>query len=155
MNGNLVDSLMILCSLIYNIAGISIFILRAHKQPQLEAKFGPVFNTLLIPFSLFWLYNLINGRDYSLLITGFPVIIFLAYDLWYRTLTNRKPYHHPKRWPIGLYVYLLLYQASGIMLNGYSFLVSLFYGYIVLISYFCSIGAYGYYQYKHNRSVKT
>ncbi|MCW4041868.1 MAG: MFS transporter [Candidatus Bathyarchaeota archaeon] len=44
---------------------------------------------------------------------------------------------------------------SGIMLNGYSFLISLLYGYIVLVSYFGSVVAYGYYQYKHKRKVKA
>ncbi len=154
VDGNLVDALMVLCSFIYNIAGILIFVLRANERKQLEAKLGPVFNILLIPFSLFWVYNLISGRDSGRLITSIPIIIFLAYDLWYRTFTDKKPYHHPKHWPIGLYAYLLLYQLSGIMLNGYSFMISLLYGYIVLASYFGSLAAYGYYQYKHKREVK-
>jgi hypothetical protein len=154
VDGNLVDALVVLCSFIYNIAGILIFVLRANERKQLEAKLGPVFNTLLVPFSLFWVYNLISGRDSGRLITGIPIIIFLAYDLWYRTFTDKKPYHHPEHWPIGLYAYVLLYQISGIMLNGYSFLISLLYGYIVLASYFGSLAAYGYYQYKHKREVK-
>ena len=154
VDGNLVDALMVLCSLTYNFVGILIFVLRANERKQLEAKLGPVFNTLLIPFSIFWIYNLISGRDSGRLITGIPIIVFLAYDLWYRTLTDKKPYHHPKQWPIGLYAYVLLYQVSGIMLNGYSFLISLLYGYIVLASYFGSLVAYSYYQYKHKRAVK-
>jgi len=154
VNGNLVDALMVLCSFAYNVVGILIFVLRANERKQLEARLGPVFNTLLIPFSIFWVYNLISGRDSGRLITGIPIIVFLAYDLWYRTITDKKPYHHPKHWPIGLYAYVLLYQVSGIMLNGYSFLISLLYGYIVLTSYFGSLAAYSYYQYKHKREVK-
>ena len=151
VDGNFVDGLMVLFSLSFNIIGILIFVLRAIKRKQLEAKLGPVFNALLIPFSLFLVYNLISGRDSSRLITGIPIIIFLAYDLWYRTITDKKPYHHPTHWPLGFYAYVLLYQVSGIMLNGYSFMVSLLYGYIVLASYFGSLVAYGYYQYKHKR----
>ena len=151
VDGNIVDGLMVLFSLSFNIIGILIFVLRAIKRKQLEAKLGPVFNALLIPFSLFLVYNLISGRDSGRLITGIPIIIFLAYDLWYRTITDKKPYHHPTHWPLGLYAYVLLYQVSGIMLNGYSFMVSLLYGYIVLASYFGSLVAYGYYQYKHKR----
>ena len=151
VDGNFVDGLMVLFSLSFNIIGILIFVLRAIKRKQLEAKLGPVFNALLIPFSLFLVYNLISGRDSGRLITGIPIIIFLAYDLWYRTITDKKPYHHPTHWPLGLYAYVLLYQVSGIMLNGYSFMVSLLYGYIVLASYFGSLVAYGYYQYKHKR----
>ena len=151
MDENFIDPLMFLCSLVYNIVGVLIFVLRAHKRKKLEFKLGPVFNAFLIPFSLILVFNLINARDYGRLITGIPIIIFLVYDLWYRTITDKKPYHHPERWPIGLYVYLLLYQLSSIMLNGYSFLISLLYGYIVLASYFGSLAAYGYYQYKHKR----
>jgi len=154
VDGNIVDGLMVLFSLSFNIIGILIFVLRANKRKQLEAKLGPVFNALLIPFSLFWVYNLISGRDSGRLITGIPIIIFLAYDLWYRTITDKKSYHHPTHWPLGLYAYVLLYQVSGIMLNGYSFMVSLLYGYIVLASYFGSLVAYGYYQYTHKREVK-
>lgn len=153
LDGNLIDELMVLCSLIYNIVGILIFVLRAHKRKQLEFKLGPVFNALLIPFSFFWVFNLITAKNSGRLITGIPIIIFLAYDLWYRAITDKKPYHHPKNWPIGLYAYVLLYQISGIMLNGYSFLVSLIYGYIVLTSYFGSLVAYGYYQYKYKKEM--
>lgn len=154
VGGNLVDGLMVLCSLIYNIVGILIFVLRAHERVRMEAKLGPLFNTLLVPFSLLWFFNLISGRDSGRLITGIPIIIFLVYDLWYRTVTGKKPYHHPERWPLDLYAYVLLYQVSGIMLNGYSFLISLLYGYIVLVSYFGSLAAYGYYQYKYKKKAR-
>ncbi len=154
MDGNLVDGLIVLCSLIYNIVGILIFVLRAYERARMEAKLGPVFNMLLVPFSLLWVFNLISGSDSGRLITGLPIIIFLVYDLWYRTVTNKKPYHHPEVWPLSLYVYVLLYHVSGIMLNGYSFMISLQYGYIVLTSYFGSLMAYGYYQYKYKKKVR-
>jgi hypothetical protein len=51
-------------------------------------------------------------------------------------------------------MHVLLYQVSGIMLNGYSFAISLLCGYIVLASYFGSLAAYGYYQYKHKKRGK-
>jgi len=153
MEGNLVDAVMVGCSLAYNVVGVLIFVLRAHERKQLEAKFGPVFNALLLPFALCWGYNLLRGRGSGRVITGLPILVFLGYDLWYRTVTGKKPYHHPDRWPVGLYVYVLLYQVSGIMLNGYSFLVALVYGYLVLASYFGSLAAYGYYQYRYKRRV--
>lgn len=152
MDGGLIDRLMVLFSLIYNAVSILVFILRSQGRVQTEKKLGPVFNALLIPFSLLWLFNLMIGRNSGRLITSIPVILFLIYDLLYRTVTGKKPYHHPDRWPIGLYVYVLLYHLAGIMLNGYSFLVSLLYGYIVLTSYFGSLVAYGYYQYKYKKT---
>jgi hypothetical protein len=109
----------------------------------------------LIPFSILWLLNLLSNSDLGRLITPFPVIMFLAFDLWYRTATKRKPQHHPENWPLGLYIYLLLYVIGGIMLNGYAFLVSLPYGFIVLSSYYGSLMAYGYYQYSHKKFKKS
>ena len=77
MDDNLVDGLIVLCSLIYNIVGILIFVLRAHERVRMETKLGPVFNTLLVPFSFLWIVNLISGRNSGRLITGIPIIIFL------------------------------------------------------------------------------
>ena len=86
------------------------------------------------------------------MVTVFPTIVFLAYDLWYRTATKRKPHHHPEHWSVGLYVYLILYLVGGVMLNGYAFLASLVYGFIVLFSYYGSLRVYGYYQYSYRKS---
>ena len=144
-----------LFSLLFNIVMILAFVFRGQRRTQTEAKLGPVSNLLLIPFSILWLLNLLGDSDLGRLITPFPAIVFLAYDLWYRTATRRKPQHHPEHWPIGFYIYLLLYVAGGIMLNVYAFLVSLPYGFIVLSSYYGSLMAYGYYQYRHKKFKKS
>ena len=151
MDGSLIDSLMILFALVYNINLIIVFVLRAHGYERLEWKFGYVFNGLLIPFTVLWLLNLWNGSEIGRLITGMPVILFIVYDLWYRTLTKKKPFHHPDHWPTGLKVYLLLFNLGSILLNGYAFLVSLLYGYIILTSYFSVYAAFGYYQYTYKK----
>jgi hypothetical protein len=155
IDANQVDVLTVLFSLVFNIGLILVFVLRGQRRTQAEEKLGFVFNLLIIPFVLLWLLNLLNNSDVGRLITVFPTIIFLAYDLWYRTATKKKPQHHPTQWPIGLYIYLLLYLIGGIMLNGYAFLVSLPYGFIVLYSYYGSLIAYGYYQYKHKKFEKS
>ena len=152
MDENLVDVLTVFFSLVFNIVMMLVFVFRGQKRTQAEAKLGPVSNLLLIPFSVLWLLNLLRNSDWGRLITVFPTIMFLAYDLWYRTATERKPHHHPEHWSIGLYVYLILYLVGGIMLNGYAFLVSLVYGFIVLFSYYGSLIAYGYYQYSYRKS---
>ncbi len=151
MDGEIIDFLMVLFSLVFNIGLIFIFVLRGQRRTQTEAKLGPIFNLLLIPFSSLWLLNLLNNGGLGRLITVFPTAVFLAYDLWYRTLSKKKPYHHPEHWSSGLYVYLALYLISGIMLNGYAFLASLLYGFIVLSSYYGSLMAYGYYQYSYRK----
>jgi len=155
MDGKLIDSLVVLFALIYNIILIIVFVLRAHERERLEWKFGYVFNGLLIPFTALWLFNLLIGSDIGRLITGMPVILFIVYDLWYRTLTKKKPFHHPDRWPIGLKVYLILFNIGSILLNGYAFLVSLLYGYLVLASYFSVYAAFGYYQYTHKKKKRA
>jgi glycopeptide antibiotics resistance protein len=113
-----------------------------------------VSNLLLIPFSILWLLNLLSTSDLGRLITLFPVIIFLGYDLWYRTATKGKPQHHSENWLLGSYIYLLLYIIGSIMLNGYAFLVSLPHGFVVLSSSCGSLIAYAYYQYTHKKLKK-
>ncbi len=154
MNGNLIDNLIVVFSIVFNVVLILVFVLRAQGREQIERKLGPVVNALLIPFFLLWILNLFNGRDSGRLITSAPVILFLIFDLLYRTITKKKPYHHPERWPTGLYVYVLLYQIGSIMLNGYAFLVSLLYGYVVLASYLGSLAAYGYYRHEYKKRQK-
>ena len=148
----MIDSFMVLFSLIYNAVLILVFVLRGKGRRRLEEKLGPIFNALLVPFSFLWLLNLIGGRDIGRLITGMPVIVFLVYDLMYRTVTRKKPYHHPERWPLGLYAYVLVYQLSSIMMNGYAFMVSRLHGYIVLTSFFGNLAAYFYYQHKYKKT---
>lgn len=150
-DGNLVDGLMLVSTLAYNGLCILIFLFRGLDMEAWERRLGPLFSYLLIPFALLWVVNLTSGADGSLLIVGAPIIIFLGYDLWYRTVAKSKPRHHPEKWPRELVVYVLLYHLGGITLNGYSFLVSLGNGYVALTSYFAALGFYFFYQYRYNR----
>ncbi|HUW43117.1 MAG TPA: hypothetical protein VMW02_02650 [Thermoplasmata archaeon] len=154
MDGSLIDILMIVSALAFYIFLIVVFILRAHGLDNLELRLVYPFSALLIPFTALWIINLINGADLGRLIASAPIVGFLVYDLWYRALTKKKPIHHPERWPIGLIVYLLLLQIGSIGVNWYAYLVSKFYGNLVLIGYFLFIGAFGYYQYRYNKRKK-
>jgi len=155
VNEYLIDQIMVVASFLFNVIIIFIFILRAYERPDQERMLGFIFSVLFIPFIYVWVTNLMGERDLGRLITGFPVLVFMIYDYWYREVARKKPRHHPDRWPLGLYLYLFLYLIGGIMLNGYAFFVSMNYGYMILLSYFCSLGAYGFYQYKYNKSKKT
>ena len=155
MNEYLIDQIMLVASFLFNVIIIFIFILRSYERPDQERMLGFIFSVLFIPFIYVWVTNLMGERDLGRLITGFPVLVFMIYDFWYREVARKKPRHHPDRWPLGLYLYLFLYLIGGIMLNGYAFFVSMNYGYMILLSYFCSLGAYGFYQYKYNKSKKT
>ena len=146
-----VDGLTVVFSLVFNVVMILVFVFRGQGRTRLEERLGPVTNLLLIPFSALWLFNLLSNSDVGRLITSFPVMIFLGYDLWDRTVAQKKPKRHPENWPVELYIYLLLYLIGGIVLNGYAFLAALPYGIAVLSSYYGSLIAYGYYQRKHNR----
>jgi nicotinamide riboside transporter PnuC len=79
----------------------------------------------------------------------------LVYDLWYRLITQKKPYHHPDRWPVGLVVYLVLLFIGSIGLNWYGYLMSRFYGNMLVIAFFIMMGSYGYYQYTYNKRRKA
>ena len=146
---------MVFSSLFFNVFIVFIFIFMAFDRLDQERRLGYLISLLFLPFAYVWVTNLMGGRDAGRLITGFPVLVFLIYDFWYREVVKKKPRHHPDRWPLSLYLYLFLYQISGIVLNGYAFFVSMNYGYLILASYFCSLGAYGFYQHKYNKSKKT
>ena len=146
-----IDNLVVLFSLLFNIYMIFVFVFRGQRNKQSKAKWGPLSNLLLIPFSSLWLLNLLNTSDLWRLITLFPVIVFLGYNLWFRTATKRKTEHHSENLVLGNCIYLLLYVIGGIMLNGYAFLVSLPIGFAVVSSYCCSLMAYGYFQHYHKK----
>jgi hypothetical protein len=155
MDDILIDNLVIFSAIIYYIFLCIVYLLRAYERDKLELMFAPIFSFLLIPFITLWTLNLLNESDIGRLITGLPIIIYLIYDLWYRLIIKQKPQHQPDRWPIGLIVYLILLQIGSIGLNWYGFLVSKFYGNVLVISYFIMLGCFGFYQNKYNKRKKA
>jgi hypothetical protein len=155
MDGVLIDNLVILFAVVFYAFLIVVYLLRAHQLEELEWKLSPVFNLQLIPFALLWGVNLLIGNNSGRLVAGMPIIIYLVYDLWYRLITRKKPYHHPDRWPPGLIVYLLLLFIGSIGLNWYGYLMSKVYGNILVIAFFIMMSSFGYYQYKYNKRKKA
>ena len=147
---NLIDTLVVGSIILYNVIITAVFLLRAFDFEQWERRMGLPFNLLLIPFILLWILNFLNGADLTRLGTSITIIFFLLYDLWYRTLTQEKPRHHPEKWPRKLIIYLILLQVASITLNGYGFVVSREVGMFVLATYFISLFAYAFYQYYYN-----
>jgi len=123
MNAVLLDNLVFFFALVYYAFLFLVYLLRAQELTKLELKLSPVL----------------------------PIVIYLVYDLWYRLITRKKPYHHPDRWPLGLVVYLLLLFVGSIGLNWYGYLVSTLYGNTLIIAFFVMISSYGYYQYTYNK----
>jgi len=117
MNAILLDNLVVFFALVFYAFLFVVYVLRARELSRLEWKLRIAFSAQLFPFVSLWLANLLVGNDSSRLLAGLPIIIYLVYDLWYRLLTQKKPYHHPDRWPIGLVVYLLLLFIGSIGLN--------------------------------------
>jgi hypothetical protein len=132
-----------------------VYLSRARELEAMEWKLSRSFSLQLMPFVLLWAVNFLIGNDSGRLIVELPIIIYLVYDLWYRLITQKKPYHHPERWPIGLIVYLLLLFIGSIGLNWYGYLVSNLYGNILVVFFFIMLSSYGYYQYRYNKSKKT
>ncbi len=152
MLGVVVDYLVILFALLFYASLVVVYLLRANKLEEMEWKLSRPFSLQLIPFTLLWVVNIVIGNDSGRMFVELPIIIYLFYDLWYRLITQKKPYHHPERWPIGLVIYLLLLFMGSIGLNWYGYLVSNIFGNILVISFFIMMGSYGYYQYRHNKS---
>jgi len=155
MDKILIDNLVIFSAIIYYAFLCLIYLLRVFERDKQELMLAPVFSFLLVPFTTLLVLNLLNRSDIWRLITLLPIIIYLFYDLWYRFITKKKPQHHPDRWPIGLILYLILLQIGSIALNWYGYLVSKFYGHVLVISYFIMLGCFGFYQYSYNKRKKT
>jgi hypothetical protein len=155
MDKVLIDNIVIFFALVFYAFLIVVYLLRAHQLEELEWKLSPVFSLQLIPFTLLWVVNLLIGNDSGRLVTGLPIIIYLVYDLFYRLITRKKPYHHPDHWPKGLTVYVLLLFIGSIGLNWYGYLVSNFYGNMLVVSFFIMMTSFGYYRYRWNKRKKT
>jgi len=155
MEQALIDNLVVVSAIIYYAFLCLVYLLRAYELDKQELMLAPVFSLLLIPFFSLWILNLLNGSDIGRLITMLPIIIYLVYDLWYRFITKKKPQHHPKRWPIGLILYLILLQIGSIALNWYGYLTSKFYGHVLVITYFIMLGCFGFYQNRYNKRKKS
>jgi hypothetical protein len=150
MNAALLDDLVIFFALVLYAFLFVVYLLRARELSKFEFKLRIAFSVQLVPFASLWVLNLLIGNDSGRLLAGLPIIIYLVYDLWYRLLTRKKPYHHPKRWPPSLVIYLLLLFMGSIGLNSYGYLVSRLCGLMLVIAFFIMISSYGYYQYTYN-----
>lgn len=155
MESPLLDALVVTVGLAYYVILFVVFVLRAHALSRLEWRMSPAFSALLVPFGALWLANVVLGKDSGRLLAGLPILVYLAYDLWYRAITQRKPYHHPTRWPPGLVVYVILLFAGSIGLNWYGYLVSELYGSVLVIGFFVMMASFGYYRYRYNRGRKA
>ncbi|TSA57053.1 hypothetical protein D4R42_02375 [bacterium] len=151
MDAVLIDNLMLFFAFVFYAFLFIVYILRARELSNLEWKLRLAFSVQLIPFVSLWVLNLLIGNDSGRLLVGLPIIIYLVYDLWYRLLTKKKPYHHPQRWPLSLIVYLLLLFMGSIGLNWYGYLISRLYGQMLVIAFFIMMSSYGYYQHMYNK----
>ena len=154
MDGVLIDNLVVFFAVVYYVFLVIVYLVRAHDLSELELKMAPIFSLQLIPFGILWALNILKG-DVGRIISLTPIIIYLLYDLWYRLITQKKPVHHPDRWPVGLIVYLVLLFAGSIGLNWYGYIVSDLYGRMLVASFFIMMSSFGYYQYRYNKSKKN
>ncbi len=154
MDSALVDHLVVFFALVFYAFLFIVYLLRARELSGLELRLRIPFSLLLVPFALLWITNLLIGNDSGRLLAGLPIIIYLVYDLWYRLITQKKPYHHPDRWPVGLVVYILLLFTASIGLNWYGYLVWPVYGNTLVIAFFIMMGSYSYYQYTYKKKKR-
>jgi hypothetical protein len=155
MDAALLDNLVVFFALAFYAFLFVVYFLRAREFSNLEFKLRIAFSAQLVPFASLWILNILVSNDSGRLLAGLPIIIYLVYDLWYRLITLKKPYHHPKRWPTGLIVYLSLLFIGSIGLNWYGYLTSRLYGNILVIAFFVMMSSYGYYQYSYNKKRAT
>ena len=155
MDQAVLDGFVIVFAIMYYGFLCAVYLLRAFERSRAELMLAPVFSLLLVPFIGLFLADILNGSDIYRPITLVPMIAYLIYDLWYRLLTRKKPVHHPKKWPVGLVVYLILLQVGSIALNWYGYLVSKMHGHALVALYFVMLGFFGFYQGRYNKKKKA
>jgi len=147
----LVDNIVVFFALVFYAFLFIVYLLRARELSRLELKLRIAYSVQLVPFASLWILNLLIGNDSGRLLAGLPIIIYLVYDLWYRLITQKKPYHHPERWPPSLIVYLLLLFMGSIGLNWYGYLMSPSFGNMLVAAFFVMMSSYGYYQHMYDK----
>ena len=153
MDGGLIDSLVVFFAVAYYAFLVIVYLVRAHNLSDIELKMALPFSAQVIPFSILWVLNILKG-DTGRIISMTPIIVYLLYDLWYRLITRKKPLHHPDRWPKELALYLLLLMVGSIGLNWYGYLISEFYGMMLVAAFFVMLSSFGYYQYRYRKRKK-
>jgi hypothetical protein len=153
MDGVLLDNLVVLFALIYYAFLSAVYLIRANERSELELRLAPVYSLLLIPFISLLALSVLSGQDVARPIALLPIVVYFIYDFWYRLVTRKKPVHHPKKWPRELMIYLLLLMVGSIGLNWYGYLISKFYGNILVAAFFVMMGFFGYYQYRYGKSI--
>ena len=149
---SLTDTAVLGFGLLYYLLLCIVFLLRAYERDE-ELRLKYVFSFQLLPFGALFVLNLI-ANQINRSITVIPLLVFLGYDLWYRSITMKKPVHHPEKWPKELIIYVVLLFTGSIGLNWYGFLASKQYGMILVAGFFAMIGCYSFYQNRYNRKMK-
>jgi hypothetical protein len=150
-----VDALVVLFAVIFYAFVSLVYIIRGLGNDKLELSLAAAFSVQLVPFSILLGAVMVLGAEIPRIVVLLPIVIFLVYDLWYRLLTKKKPVHHPKKWPAGLVVYIVLLQIGAIGLNWYGYLISKMHGYLLVACYFIMLGCFGFYQGRHNKKMKA
>jgi len=121
---SLLDTLVVGFGLIFYFLLVIVYIFRAYEKSEQELWLKYVFSAQLIPFTFLFLAHIVSQNQIRQSITLIPVLVFLGYDFWYRVLTEKKPVHHPDKWPKELIIYLVLLMLGSIGLNWYGYIVS-------------------------------
>lgn len=144
----LIDHLVVLFALVFYAFMSALYLIHARGLSKLELTLSPLFSVQLIPFLALWMLNLGFGNDLGRQITGFPIIAYLIYDFWYRLVPQKDSTHNPNRWLPGLLICLLLLFLGSIGLICYGYLMSNFYGNMLVIAFFIMLSSFGYYQFR-------
>ncbi|MHA1974302.1 MAG: hypothetical protein ACTSW1_14985 [Candidatus Hodarchaeales archaeon] len=148
---NYVDAFLFFSTILLYLMLVIIYLLRAYEKTSIEFKLRLPYSLLMVPFTAVWLINLLNNADFIRIVAEIPILVYFSYDLVYRQLTSKKPYHHPDKMPSGLILYLILMNLGLIGLNFYAFIISKFYGNIAVMSFFVMLASYFFYQNKYNK----
>ena len=143
----LIDNLVVLFALTFYAFMSVLFLIRARGFSKLELALSPLFSVQLVPFFALWVLNLGFGNDSGRLLSGLPIVGYLFYDFWYRLIPRKDSNHHPKLWLPGLVIYLSLLFLGSMGLIWYGYIMSNFYGNMLVAAFFIMMSSFGYFQF--------
>ena len=148
MTTQLIDTILIITTNLFNLIMVAIFLSRPAGRKRLEYWLGIANLALILPLAAGILFNLSAGREWWATVLPALLLAFLLLELLLDYILKLQFRQTRLLGP-----YLLLYYAAQMGMIGYAFLVSEPWGFVTLVTYFLCLGAtaYSYRKVGHGR----
>jgi len=139
MDFTLIDRVVVTCANLFNLVIVVVMLSRVPGWKKIEYYAGMINFVFILPLGISLIHNFENRRNIWMVILPGLLLIYLIIELildYILQLSFRQ-----SRW---LGPYLLSFYLAQWGMVGYGFMVSQFFGFITLLTYFLSLGATAY-----------